>query len=264
MKPDHPTATVPGRAFSLVELLVVLAVIGILAGLLLPALLRARFNSKVTVCLNHYRQWGIAANVYASDDGKGRLPSFRLPTNQLSFIEPWIVAHEMVTNLAPYGVGVPHWWCPTRPIRQRIHEENFRFLFGRELLTPADLVDGQAHGPARPNYYAADLMWWVPRKLGPTVEYPDPDLLQVRTPLPWPRRLDDPTVATQPMISDWYLGTWDADRQIAEIRDNSGGHQWAGSLRGLNVGFADGHVENRPRSKLQWQARRSGFHAYVY
>ncbi|MBN8249217.1 MAG: prepilin-type N-terminal cleavage/methylation domain-containing protein [Verrucomicrobia bacterium] len=263
MKPDQPTTTEPGRAFSLVELLVVLAVIGVLAGLLLPALLRARFNGKVTICLNQYRQWGIAANVYATDDGKGRLPSFRLPTNQLSFIEPWIVAHEMVTNMASYGVGVPMWFCPTRPMRRAGREANFRTLRGREFLTPADLVDEMTH-IQRANYYFADLMWWVPRKLGPTVEYPDPSLLQVRTPLPWPRRLDDPTVATQPMISDWYLGTWDADRQIVEIRDNSGGHQWAGSLRGLNLGFADGHVENRPRAKLQWQARRSGFHAYVY
>ncbi|MBN8247229.1 MAG: hypothetical protein J0L84_07270 [Verrucomicrobia bacterium] len=42
---------------------------------------------------------------------------------------------------------------------------------------------------------------------------------------------------------------------------------WAGSLRGLNVGFADGHVENRPKARLQWQARRRSNevpYAYVY
>lgn len=74
------------KGFSLVELLVVLGVVAILAGLLLPATLRAQFNSKVSVCLSQYRQWGIAASVYAADDGKGRLPSFRLSTNNLSFI----------------------------------------------------------------------------------------------------------------------------------------------------------------------------------
>lgn len=263
MKPDPPFARDPGRAFSLVELLVVLAVIGVLASLLLPALLRARFNAKTTICLNQYRQWGVAANVYATDDGKGRFPSYSLPTNQLSFIEPYVVAHEMVTNMALYGVGVPMWFCPTRPTRRWIHEANFRSLRGRGLVTPADLVDEMTHSQ-RANYYFGDLMWWVPRKLGPTLEYPDPSVLLVRTPEPWPRRLDDPTVATQPMISDWYLGTWNADRKSVEIGNNSGGHQWAGSLRGLNVGFADGRVENRPRAKLQWQARRSGSHAYVY
>jgi len=169
--------------FSLAELLVVLAVIGVLAGLLLPALSRARFSSKVTVCLNQYRQWGIAAGVYATDDGKGRLPSFRLPTAQLSFIGAWIVASEMVTNMAPYGVTVPMWFCPTRPLRFQVAQENFRRLRGRDLFTPADLLDEQVYFQ-KAAYYGADLMWWVPRPLGETLEFPDPDLMEVRTPTP--------------------------------------------------------------------------------
>ena len=249
--------------FSLVELLVVLAVIGVLAGLILPSLFRARFNTKVTVCLNQYRQWGIAAGVYAADDGKGRLPSFRLPTDTLSFIDPWIVAMEMVTNMAPHGVTVPMWFCPTRPRRLEVRQANFRWMRGRELVTPADLVD-EFVNVQKVAYYGADLMWWIPRPLGESLEFPDPTRLQVRTPDPWPRRLEDPTVSTQPMISDWYLGNWDADRQVVEIRNNSGGHQWAGSLRGLNVGFADGHVETRPRELLKWQARKPGGGAFAY
>ncbi len=250
--------------FSLVELLVTLAVIGVLAGLLLPALLRARFNSKVTLCLNQYRQWGVAARVYAADDGKGRLPSFRLPTDKLSFIDPWIVAPEMVTDLATHGVNVPMWFCPTRPRDLELRRANFRQLSGRDLVTAADLVEEMARAQ-KVAYFFGSQMWWVPRPLGESLEFPNPAQLLVRTPEPWPRRIEDPTVSTQPLISDWYLGTWNADRQMVELRNNSGGHQWAGSLRGLNVGFADGHVENRPKAKLQWQARRTvGDGAYVY
>jgi len=261
---DRLAGPVRNRAgFSLVELLVVLAVMGVLAGLLLPALLGARFNSKISVCLNQYRQWGIATGVYAGDDGKGRLPSFRLPTDKLSFIEPWIVAMEMVPSMATHGVNVPMWFCPTHPQRFEIRRANFRLLRGRELVTTADLVEETVvHKGA---YFGADQMWWVPRPLGESLEFPDPARLHVRTPEPWPRRLEDPTVATQPIISDWYLGRWDSERQAAKIGNNSGGHQWAGSLRGLNVGFADGHVENRPKAKLQWQARRIvGDAVYVY
>lgn len=169
----------------------------------------------------------------------------------------------MVTNMAPHGVTAPMWFCPTRAWRFSTRQANFRSLRGRELATPADLVD-EVVNVQRATYFFGDLMWWIPRPLGDSLEFPDPTTMHVRTPAPWPRRLEDPTIATQPMISDWYLATWDSERQEVRLSSNSGGHQWAGSLRGLNVGFADDHVETRPKAKLQWQARRSGSNTYAY
>lgn len=61
-------------AFTLVELLVVVAIIAILAALILPALSRARESSRGISCVNNIRQLGIASTVYAGDFG--RLPSF--------------------------------------------------------------------------------------------------------------------------------------------------------------------------------------------
>lgn len=58
-------------AFTLVELLVVLAVIAILSALLLPALSTAKEKARRTVCSNNLRQVNLAIRQYADDWGDG-------------------------------------------------------------------------------------------------------------------------------------------------------------------------------------------------
>jgi prepilin-type processing-associated H-X9-DG protein/prepilin-type N-terminal cleavage/methylation domain-containing protein len=54
------------RAFSLVELLVVIGVIGVLVGILLPALAAARRSAQSVKCLNNLRQVATGAMIHAS------------------------------------------------------------------------------------------------------------------------------------------------------------------------------------------------------
>ncbi|MHC4691385.1 MAG: prepilin-type N-terminal cleavage/methylation domain-containing protein [Planctomycetota bacterium] len=55
-------------AFTLVELLVVIAIIALLMALLLPALERARENAKRAICLNNLHQLTLAWNMYADEN----------------------------------------------------------------------------------------------------------------------------------------------------------------------------------------------------
>jgi prepilin-type N-terminal cleavage/methylation domain-containing protein len=55
------------RAFTLVEVLVVVAILAVLMALLLPAMQRARYLAKETVCMNNLRQVVVGLSAYATD-----------------------------------------------------------------------------------------------------------------------------------------------------------------------------------------------------
>lgn len=68
------TARKSAAAFTLVELLVTLAVAAMLAALLFPALVQARQRSHLAVCASNLRQLGVAIDLYCQD-WDGTLPA---------------------------------------------------------------------------------------------------------------------------------------------------------------------------------------------
>ncbi len=61
------------RAFTLIELLTAIAIVGILAGILFPVFAKAREQGRKTSCTSNLRQIGLALRMYA-EDWNGRLP----------------------------------------------------------------------------------------------------------------------------------------------------------------------------------------------
>jgi prepilin-type N-terminal cleavage/methylation domain-containing protein len=99
------------RAFTLIELLLVISIIAILAALLLPALGRAKMQAQQTACLSNLRQVTTAGLMYLNDTQGG----FPYNASNLPGYDP-TVAVMWFDSLTNYGATVQVELCPsTRP-----------------------------------------------------------------------------------------------------------------------------------------------------
>ena len=108
------------QGFSLVELLVVIAVIAVLMGLLLPCLGLAKARAKRVLCQNNLHQGAAALFMYAQDFDDF-LPSGNIVNTQASgYNASWdqadfmpLVNYDAVMYLANYGLTEKHATCET-------------------------------------------------------------------------------------------------------------------------------------------------------
>ena len=109
------------KPFTLLELLIVVAIITILASMLLPAAARARRLARRTNCASRVRQLVLATVLYA-DDADGRLP--HRGTNATEGLEahyaeaPWFSggaaddSRQMLADYLGSAWPYPALWCP--------------------------------------------------------------------------------------------------------------------------------------------------------
>jgi len=102
------------RRFTLIELMIVVAIIAILISLLLPALKGARAKGQSAVCKSNLKQISYAMNMFIDDGREGSHKSGQFPTYDIWFkqlstkymgeewLDPW---YGSITNKA--------FWCPS-------------------------------------------------------------------------------------------------------------------------------------------------------
>jgi prepilin-type N-terminal cleavage/methylation domain-containing protein len=92
----------PRHGFTLVELLVVVAIIGVLVALLLPAVQAAREAARRASCQNNLKNLSLAAANFESARGFFAPAAQDRPTTGTPGVKPLLARHNGITMLLPY------------------------------------------------------------------------------------------------------------------------------------------------------------------
>jgi prepilin-type N-terminal cleavage/methylation domain-containing protein/prepilin-type processing-associated H-X9-DG protein len=212
------------RAFTLIELLTVIAIIAILAAILIPVVGQVRESARRAKCMSNIRQLGLALHMYAHEhDG-------RLPVMNPSPPWAWDVNRDILEHLSDQGRDRDIFFCPSGTPNDGDVFWNYPGHYrvtGYVVMIP---------GAGRVNPI------WVNRTLDP-----EPYVFQGET--------HHPSAAQRELVAD---GTVSVGRNFSDVPGGGAGvvdrtnHlDDSGVAAGGNICFLDGHVEWRPFNQMR-------------
>lgn len=209
-------------AFTLIELLIVIAIISILAALLIPAAKNVMSGAKASQCITNLRQLGTATLSYVADND-GRLP---------------------VVNSQGHDSGlVPKWWGMWyAPGANGLEDSLVGYLNGQEVMNKVAVCP--ENGKARPDsvpplptgyVYTANYNVMAPYHADPVV---------VRT-IPAPSKIAYLLDATRGSVGPYGFAGWGPA--------DPGSWAFASELHNgaMNVLWVDSHVSSEKKTSLK-------------
>jgi prepilin-type N-terminal cleavage/methylation domain-containing protein/prepilin-type processing-associated H-X9-DG protein len=229
------------RAFTLIELMIVIAIIGVLIGLLMPAVSGARESARKAACTSNLRQIGAGLMAYAGDNNR-RLPYFTdAGSDQL-----WELSPNTRDSIFKGITARDVFYCPSSDLREDVNK-----WWDYGATTPPSTTT--------PSYCVSSYFWLMQRGGGKmakttiTLNYPPPNngppFSKLRT------GFDQPRAAELELVTDMTLSTGAANSRkfngvTGEWKYGSMGtnHMLRGANKasGGNILFMDGRVEWRP------------------
>jgi prepilin-type N-terminal cleavage/methylation domain-containing protein/prepilin-type processing-associated H-X9-DG protein len=215
-------------AFTLVELLVVIAIIAVLAALLLPALSAAKARARRIACLSNVKQFGLAFQLYAGDNGDQVLPNMDGPDVPLG--QTWVTGWEGMpgpdcTNIillqqslvGPYLPAPKVWQCPSAGLvtvagvtQPRVRTVSLNCFMGSPVTSPAATTYLRLAQITRPS--PSDALAFLEERAD---------------------TINDGSFAMQWAFDEKTPGAWELRDKPETVHRGSG-----------NLNFADGHAES--------------------
>jgi prepilin-type N-terminal cleavage/methylation domain-containing protein/prepilin-type processing-associated H-X9-DG protein len=207
------------RGFTLMELLVLIAIIAILAAILCPVFAQARESGRATACLSNLRQLGTGLIMYL-DDADGVLPCFASNGSR-----------SRANPVAPLGATrANRWWNQLEPYTR--NPPGLLVCLSDAGRAPASQENGVGRNPLVPRSYVANRAFEA--LLLAVIERP-PEIIAV-------------TEKGDRYSDSWFEPPGDLFPQAPGVEPVLAIHR---HHDGLNVMFLDGHARWFSRGTLQ-------------